>query len=214
LGSTRPSTAPHVWPECAAVTAAPETRYTRSADGTNLAYQVTGNGPLDLVFMHAGVIPIDLLSEDPGFVRIRKRLSTFSRTVWFDRRGMGASEGDPQDSLSGDIFDTDLTAVLDAVGFERPALLGVSAAGGRAIHFSVTHAEQMSALVLVNSSAHYVKEDDYPWGAPLESLDPFAAVMTQRSGTAAGLESLAPSAQGRRALPSLVRPLTASRRRP
>ena len=69
------------------MTDTPETHYTRSADGTNLAYQVSGEGPIDLVFMHGTGIPIDLLPEDPGFVRLRKRLSTFSRTVWLDRRG-------------------------------------------------------------------------------------------------------------------------------
>jgi hypothetical protein len=74
------------------VTDTPETRYTRSADGTNLAHQVSGDGPLDLVFIHGG-IPIDLLSEDPGFLRVRRRLGTFSRTVWFDARGGGASAG-------------------------------------------------------------------------------------------------------------------------
>jgi hypothetical protein len=68
------------------VTDTPETHYTRSADGTNLAYQVSGEGPLELVFVHSGAIPIDLLSEDPGFVRVRRRLGTFSRTLWFDAR--------------------------------------------------------------------------------------------------------------------------------
>jgi hypothetical protein len=61
------------------VTAAPETHYTRSADGTNLAYQVSGIGPLDLVFV-GGPPPIELLSEDPGCVRVRRRLGTLSAT--------------------------------------------------------------------------------------------------------------------------------------
>jgi hypothetical protein len=72
------------------VTDAPETRYTRSADGTNLAYQVSGDGPLELVIFSGVAVPIDLLPEDPGFVRIRRRLD--SRTQWFDPRGFGASE--------------------------------------------------------------------------------------------------------------------------
>jgi hypothetical protein len=59
------------------VTEAPEAHYTRSADGTNLAYQVSGEGPLDLVFLHFAY-PIDLLSEDPGFVRLRRRLGSFA----------------------------------------------------------------------------------------------------------------------------------------
>jgi pimeloyl-ACP methyl ester carboxylesterase len=154
-----------------AVSDTPETRYTRSADGTNLAYQVSGEGPVDLVFFNGVAIPIDVLSEDPGFVRLRRRLESFSRTLWFDPRGMGASEGDPRDNIPGEIFDADLLAVLDAVGFERPALSAVAGSGGRAIHFSATHRQRVSALVLVNSYAHNVKEDDYPWGVPRDDLD-------------------------------------------
>jgi class 3 adenylate cyclase len=170
----------------------PETHYTRSADGTNLAYQVSGEGPQDVVFLHV-VYPIDLLSEDPGFIRLRKRLGTFSRTVWFEARGLGASEGDPRDNLRGKIFDADLTAVLDAVGSEGPALVAMDLSGRRAIHFSVTHPERVSALVLVNSYIHYMRKDDYPWGVPSESIDRFVASLKETWGTAAPLEVLAPS---------------------
>jgi pimeloyl-ACP methyl ester carboxylesterase len=175
------------------VTDTPETHYTRSSDGTNLAYQVSGDGPLDLMFMPSLNIPIDLLSEDTGFIRVRRRLRTFSRTVWFDRRGRGASEGDSRDSLIGEVFDADVTAVLDAVGFERPALVGADSAGARVIHFSATHPERVSALVLINSYAHYVRQEDYPWGVPRESLDRFTARVKEQWDTAARLEVVAPS---------------------
>jgi class 3 adenylate cyclase/pimeloyl-ACP methyl ester carboxylesterase len=178
------------------MTETPETHYTRSADGTNLAYQVTGDGPLDLLFLHGAVIPIDLLSEDPGFVRVRRRLDAFSRTVRFDRRGQGASEGDSRDYLRGEISDADLTAVLDAVGFARPALVAEGTSGGRAIHFSVTHPDRVSALVLVNSYAHYVREDDYPWGLAPEDLDRFVASLKRTWGTGAFTEVIAPSRIG------------------
>ena len=171
----------------------PTTHYTRSADGTNLAYQVSGIGPLPLVFVHGSGIPIDLLSEDPGFGRLRKRLGTFSRTVWFDGRGWGASEGDPQDAGPGEIWDADLTAVLDTAGFERPALVGEGQASGHAIHFSATHPERVSALVLVNGFAYYLREEGYPWGVPRESLDRLATILKETWGTEAGLEVLAPS---------------------
>ena len=174
------------------MTAAPESHYTRSADGTNLAYQVSGDGPLDLVFLHTA-LPIDLLSEDAGFIRLRKRLSAFSRTVWFESRGVGASEGDARDTNPGEIFDADLAAVLDAAGFQRGALVAEDASGGRAIHFSVSHPERVSALVLVNSYAHYVRKDDYPWGLPPEILDRFVVTMKEGWGTAAALEVIAPS---------------------
>jgi class 3 adenylate cyclase len=177
------------------MTAAPESHYTRSADGTNLAYQVSGDGPLDLVFLHTA-LPIDLLSEDAGFVRLRKRLGTFSRTVWFESRGVGASEGDARDTNPGEIFDADLTAVLDAAAFQRAVLVAEDASGGRAVHFSVAHPERVSALVLVNSYAHYVRKDDYPWGLPPEMLDRFVVTMKEGWGTAAALEVIAPGRIG------------------
>jgi class 3 adenylate cyclase len=171
----------------------PETHYTHSADGTNLAYQTGGDGPLDLVFMHGSGVPVDLLWDDPGFVRIRKRLDTFSRTVWFDGRGWGASDGDPRDCLRGEIIGADLIAVLDAAGFERPALVADTTSGLGAMHFSARHPERLSALVLVNSFAHYLREEDHPWGIPLEDLDQIIAAVKQVWGTTAFVDVTAPS---------------------
>jgi class 3 adenylate cyclase/pimeloyl-ACP methyl ester carboxylesterase len=174
------------------MTSIPETRYTRSADGTNLAYQVSGDGPVGLVLLPAGGIGIDLLSEDPGFIRIRRRLETFGRTVWLDPRGQGSSEGNRRDSLVGELFDADLLAVLDAVGYEHPVLVAEDVSGPRAVHFSVTHPERVSALVLVNSYAHYVREHDYPWGFPATSLDRYIAALRESWGTSAAVEIFAP----------------------
>jgi pimeloyl-ACP methyl ester carboxylesterase len=179
-----------------AVPDSPKTRYTRSADGTNLAYQVSGHGPLDLLFDYASIAqPLDILGEDAGFIRVRRRLGTFSRTVWFDARSLGASEGDPRDSVAGETFDADLTAVLDAAGFERPAIVAGDASGARVIHFSVAHAERVSALVLVNTFAHYVREDDYPWGFAPERIEQLVASYRENWGNENwGLvESAAPS---------------------
>jgi class 3 adenylate cyclase len=170
---------------------APETQYVHSADGTSLAFKVSGDGPLQLVFLNR-VHPIDLLSDDAGFVRLQRRLGTFSRTVWFDDRGWGASEGNPKDSKPGEISDADLTAVLDAVGFERPALVAEDSNGVRAIHFSATHPERVSALILVNSYAHYLREVDYPWGLPRESVDRVVDLVRETWGTALALEIVAP----------------------
>jgi class 3 adenylate cyclase len=174
------------------VTDAPEIRYARSADGTNLAYQVSGDGPVQLAFLNR-LHPIDLLSEDAGFIRLRKRLGTFSRTVWFDDRGWGASEGNPRDSLTGEISDADLIAVLDAVAFEQAALVAEDSNGVRAIHFSSSHRERVSALVLVNSYGRYLREDDYPWGIPPDSIDRIVALIKELWGSPAALELVAPS---------------------
>jgi pimeloyl-ACP methyl ester carboxylesterase len=157
---------------------------------------VSGEGPLEVVFNNASGVPIDLMLEDPGFLRLRRRLDPFSRTVWFDARGVGASEGDISDYYRGDSFDPDLTALIDAVGFQRPALVAEGGSGGVAIRLVGTHAERVSALVLVNSYAHYVQEPDYPWGRPSESLDRFVADVKERWGTGALVEVVAPSRIG------------------
>jgi class 3 adenylate cyclase len=172
---------------------APATRYTRSADGTNLAYQVCGNGPIDLVFVHGTAIPIDLLSEDPGFARLRRRLGTFSRSVWFDRRGRGASEGDSRDSRVAEIIDADLIAVLDAAGFGQSAIVGAGLSASEPIQFWVTHPERVSALVLFNSFAHYVREDDYPWGVPPQNIDNLVSAVREDWGKGSAVEVVAPS---------------------
>jgi class 3 adenylate cyclase len=106
---------------------------------------------------------------------------------------MGASEGNLRDSRIEGMFDADLTAVVEAVGFERPAVVAGGEAGALAIRFSVSHPEQVSALILVNSFAHYVQEDDYRWGLSPESLDWFVAAIKERWGTAAAVEIVAPS---------------------
>jgi class 3 adenylate cyclase len=178
------------------MTAAPETHYTRSADGTYLAYQVSGKGPLDLVFDNSSGVPTDLLAEDPGFVRLRKRLDAFSRTVWFDPRGWGESEGDSRDQLRAENWANDLIAVFDAVGFERPALVAEDLSGARAMNFSATHPDRVSALVLINSYAHYVREDDYPWGIRRDDLDEVVSSFKASWGTTAGVDLLAPSRVG------------------
>jgi class 3 adenylate cyclase len=177
------------------VTDTPETHYTRSADGTNLAYQVSGNGPVQLVFLPP-TVPVDLLSEDPGFVRVRRRLDSFSRTLWFDLRGMGASEGDCKDALAKEVFDADLIALLDAVGFERPTVVGDGVPGPTAIRFAVTQPQRVSALVLVNSFAHFLRENDYPWGFSREDLDRRMAAFRETWGTTPYLELIAPSRVG------------------
>jgi class 3 adenylate cyclase len=175
------------------VTDTPETRYTRSADGTNLAYQVSGDGPLDLVFYFGSGVPMDLLSEDAGFVRVRRRLGIFSRTLWFDARGIGASEGNVRDSVAGEIFDADVTALLDAVGFHRPTMVGGGSPGPASIHYAITHPQRVGALVLVNTFAHFVREEDYPWGYPREELDRRIAAIKETWGTESNLDMVAPS---------------------
>ena len=174
----------------------PVTRYVKAPDGVSIAYQVTGDGPLDLVVPATLTVPVDFLWDEPGFVRFAKHLGRFSRTVWCDARGIGASGGNFLDSLVDEIVDGDLTAVLDAVGGERVVLVGSNQAGPIVIRYAATHPERVTALVLINTSAHYVREDDYPWGLPLDALDRYTASTTETYGTGAGVELFAPSKTG------------------
>ena len=174
-----------------------ESHYARSADGTKIAFHVTGDGPRDLVILGGGTIPFDLLWDDPGFLRLSRRLSTFCRTIWFELRGWGASEGNGMDNLVGEIFNTDLCAVLDASGFERVALFGWGYSTAPALHFAVTLPERLDALVLFNSYAHYVREDDYPVGLPAEEIDEFMGRFQEGWwDTGSTLELLVPSRVG------------------
>ena len=174
------------------VTELPKSHFARSADGTKIAYQVTGVGSRDLVVLGGGAIPTDLLWDDPGFIRLSKRLGTFSRTIWFELRGWGASEGNATDGLVGEIFDTDLCAVLDAMALERVVLFGWGYTSGKALHFSVTHPERVDALILFNSYAHYVREDDYPFGLPPLDVDAFMARFQEGWSTGETFDLLIP----------------------
>jgi len=172
------------------------TRYARAPDAVSIAYQVAGDGPLDLVFPSVMTIPIDLLWDEPGFVRLARRLGGFSRTVWCEIRGIGASGGDVLDAFVDEVDDADLTAVLDAAGCERVVLVAASYGGATAIRYAATHPERVSALVLINTHAYYVRQGGYPWGMPPNTLHPFAARVAEMRGTGETMDAIAPSKSG------------------
>ena len=102
----------------------PDTLFTRSADGTTLAYHVAGKGPPYLVWMRSG-IPLELLWDEPGFRRTFTRLASFCRVITLEVRGLGASEGDPRDLwVPGDTSDEDILAVINAADAERATVVG------------------------------------------------------------------------------------------
>ena len=100
----------------------PETRYTKSGD-LNIAYQVVGDGPLDLVYVPGWISNIELMWEEPGHARLLRRLASFSRLILFDKRGTGLSDAVPVDRLPTleERMD-DVRAVMDAAGSERAAI--------------------------------------------------------------------------------------------
>src|SRR6516165_11942841 len=142
----------------------PETRFTRVGKD-RIAYQVLGEGPNDLVYLPSSQDCIDLIWEFPPYERLLRRLATFSRLITFDRRGTGASDAAPADGLAAwESWADDAGAVLDTVGSESAALLGQSDGGPTALLFAATRPERTRALVLHNSTARFLRDDDYPFG--------------------------------------------------
>jgi len=158
----------------------------------SLAYQVIGDGPLNVLWTPNDAYPIDLFMEDPGFLRLAKRLGSMSRALFCDGRGMGASGGSALERYDPDVADGDLAARLDAVGFDQAVLVGYSAGGPSAIHFTVMHPLRVRALVLMDSFAHYLRKPDYPVGFPPEALEGYLAWLSENWGSGASF-GLAPS---------------------
>jgi pimeloyl-ACP methyl ester carboxylesterase len=131
----------------------PEIRYAKSGN-VHIAYQITGDGPVDLVFVHGWISHIEHLWEEPSLARFLSRLASFSRLILLDKRGTGLSDPVPLDKLPTleERMD-DLRAVMDAAGSERAALLGTSEAGALNLLFSATHPDRTAALILLNSYA-------------------------------------------------------------
>ena len=133
----------------------PETRYAKSGD-VRIAYQVIGNGPIDLVFVPGFLSNLDVHWEDPGYSHLLRRLGTFTRLIQFDKRGTGLSDRvDNRDLPSLETRMDDVRAVMDAAGSGRAALLGASEGAPMAILFAATYPERTRALVLYGGYAHF-----------------------------------------------------------
>ncbi|HYZ12769.1 MAG TPA: adenylate/guanylate cyclase domain-containing protein [Actinomycetota bacterium] len=141
----------------------PATRYARSGE-LNIAYQVVGDGPFDLVYVPGWVSNLDLMWEEPSYAGLLERFASFSRLILFDKRGTGLSDPVPFDQLPTlEQRMDDVRAVMDAAGSERAALLGHSEGGNMCILFAATYPDRASALVLVGCYAKRIRSDDYPW---------------------------------------------------
>ena len=173
---------------------APVTRYTKSGD-VNIAYQVIGNGPIDLVFVMGWVSNIEEFWKEPGFARFLNRLAAFARLVVFDKRGTGLS-----DRVSIEHLPTleqrmdDVRAVMDAVGSERAALVGVSEGGPMCALFAATYPERTRALVMIGGYAQALRSDDQPWARAPEDVERQLDEIARDWGGPVRLRERAPSA--------------------
>jgi pimeloyl-ACP methyl ester carboxylesterase len=145
----------------------PDVQYAKSGD-VNIAYQATGEGPFDLVFVPGYVTHLELHWAMPSFAPFLERLSSFCRLIRFDKRGTGMS-----DRISGaPTLETrmdDVRAVMDAVGSRRAAFYGVSEGAAMSILFAATYPERMAALIVRSAFPRRMWAPDYPWGVPRRS---------------------------------------------
>jgi len=141
----------------------PATRYA-SSDGLKIAYQVTGDGSRDLVYVPGWISNVEVMWESPWMARFLERLGSFSRLIVFDKRGTGMSDPVPLESLPTleERMD-DVRAVMDAVGSESATVFGHSEGGTMCILFAATYPERTDGLILVGSYAKRIPSEDYPW---------------------------------------------------
>jgi pimeloyl-ACP methyl ester carboxylesterase/DNA-binding winged helix-turn-helix (wHTH) protein len=171
----------------------PETMYARS-DDVNIAYQVIGNGPLDLVFVMGWVSHLEYFWREANFARFLSRLASFSRLILFDKRGTGLSDRVPIEQLPTlEQRMDDVRAVMQAAGSERAALCGVSEGGPMCSLFAATYPEKTIALVMIGTYAKRIRDEDYPWAPTTAERQHFFEELQQQWGGPVGLEERAPS---------------------
>ena len=174
----------------------PETRYARLGDD-RIAYQVLGDGPVDLLYAPARGESLDLRFDWPPLADFLRRLSVFSRLIMFDRRGSGASDSLAYEGLSlWEHWADDVRAVLDAAGSERAAILGSGDVGPTAVLFAATQPERTRALILFTTSSRFIAADDYPWGLPEGVLANGMKELADMWGSDAPVDLLVPSMAG------------------
>lgn len=171
-----------------------ETHYADS-DGVNIAYQVHGDGPTELVLVPGFVSHVELLSEEPSTARFLRRLGSFSRMAVFDKRGQGLSDRPGPPPTLEEAMD-DLKAVIDAAGFERPALFGISEGGPMSALYAATYPTKVAGLILFGTFARMVAAPDFPHGITDEALDRWGDVVRRDWGGPVALNIWAPSRVG------------------
>jgi len=180
-------------PTMAPVLTQPRVSYARSGQ-VNIAYEVVGDGPVDLVFVMGWVSHLEYFWNEPSLARFLGRLSRMARVILFDKRGTGLS-----DRVSVTELPTleqrmdDVGCVMDAAGSARAVLLGVSEGGPLCSLFAATHPARTDALIMIGSYARRMVAPDYPWGVTQEERDHFCQTILEQWGGPVGLEERAPS---------------------
>ena len=171
-------------------------QYARSGD-VHVAYQVVGEGPIDLVMAMGSFTNLEVLWELSEYRRLCENLGSFARLLLFDKRGMGLSDRVHFGTLEERM--DDIRAVMDAVGSESAALMGVSEGGPLSILFAATYPQRTRALILAGAEVKEERTDDWPWGeATREEFEEFMEPeeLVPRWGKGLFLERFIPSRSG------------------
>jgi class 3 adenylate cyclase len=171
----------------------PETRYARSGE-VHIAYQVIGEGPIDLIYVPTWISQVEHYWEEPRVARYFRRLATFSRVIMFDRRGSGLSDPTPGAPMLEQQMD-DVVAVMDAAGSGRAALFAQFEAGAMAALFAATHPERTTALMLYEATPRASWAPDYDWAMRKEDREAYLGQGFQW-GDGSRLLTLAPRSGG------------------
>ena len=164
----------------------PETRYAKSGD-VHIAYQVMGEGSIDLVFVPGFVSHLEANWQSPNREKFFRRLASFTRLILFDKRGTGLSDRSSQLFTLEQRMD-DVRAVMDAVGSERAAIFGISEGGPMSILFAATYPDRTRALVMYGTYAKRAWADDHPFGWKDEDWSKFFTNVESHWGTPLGID--------------------------
>jgi class 3 adenylate cyclase len=171
----------------------PRTRYVKSGE-VHIAYQVLGDGPIDLLWVPGFVSHLEYDWEHPRPARFFRRLASFSRLIRFDKRGTGLSDRVAIPTLEERM--DDVRAVLDATGSSRAALIGVSEGGPMSLLYAATYPERTSALVLYGSYARRAWAPDHPFGVTSERMRGILETLEKDWGASVAMEIWSPSMLG------------------
>jgi class 3 adenylate cyclase len=162
---------------------APTTRYV-TVGGADVAYQVVGDGPLDLLWCYGLGGNVDFFWTEESSAHFIEQMASFTRTILFDRRGTGASDPVPLNAIpTWEELTEDMTAVLDVAVSERSAICANLDTGPIAILYAAMHPERVTALVLRNTTARFLEDDDYPIGVSSAAADSLVELLATMWGT-------------------------------
>jgi class 3 adenylate cyclase len=177
----------------------PRTRYASCGD-VDIAYQILGDGPTDLIVLPGPSIPIDTIDAEPSMYRFHRRLASFSRVIRLDQRGIGLSSRVPsQDVIGPEFWAKDVIAVMNAAGCEQATILAPGFTSMTGLIVAAAYPERVSNLVIVNGAARTLRAPDYPIGAEISATDPFTTIGIEPDAVDQGFDILgiiAPSIAG------------------